>query len=73
MKRDPRVDPQPGDWLRKKYKGQYFESRGYNERSVFEVEGGRVVYAGPNVCTPEISIAAWRRWAKDATVMFAAD
>lgn len=77
--RDPRVNPRPGDVLRKKYQGQYFESRGYNERQVDEVYDGadgtgrRVIYVGSNVCTPEISIASWRKWAKTAKVIICAD
>lgn len=73
IERDPRVDPRPGDVLRKKYMGQYFESRAYNERTVDEVyqcEGGTmVVYVGPNVCTPEIKLSSWRKWAKDAKIL----
>lgn len=76
--RDPRVDPLPGDALRKKYQGQYFESRGYIEREVDEVYAipgqmprskyMRVVYVGDSVCAPEVTLASWRRWAKGSEV-----
>ncbi len=69
MSRDPRRDPRPGDVLRKKFQGQYFESRGYREREVFDVDNGKVTYVGVDVCTPTISISAWRRWAVNATVV----
>lgn len=71
--RDPRKDPRIGDVLRKKYQGQYFESRGYNEREVFDVletsDGTKVVYVAPGVCTPEVRLSSWRKWAKRATVI----
>lgn len=78
MKRDPRIDPIPGDVLEKKYQGRLFEARGYMEREVDEVyddcvtqscpRNRRVVYVGPDVCSPDISINAWRKWAKGAKV-----
>lgn len=71
--RDPRVDPMPGDVLSKKYRGRYFESRGYNERTVDEVGGGRVIYVGDNVCAPEITLKSWRKWATTAKVVHVAE
>ncbi len=67
--RDPRVDPRPGDVLEKKYQGQYFESRGYIERQVFEVDGKRVTYVGPDVCSPTITLKSWRQWARKSKVL----
>jgi hypothetical protein len=69
MSRDPRVDPKPGDVLRKKYQGQYFESRAYRDRQVSEVDSGIVRYVGDWCCEPAMKLASWRRWAKDATVV----
>ncbi len=69
QERDPRVDPVAGDVLSRKYQGQYFESRGYSEREVDEVEDGYVVYVGPDVCSPRIKLASWRKWAAIATVI----
>jgi hypothetical protein len=66
--RNPRIDPMPGDVLRKKYQGRLFECRAYNEREVFDVDGGRVTYVGENVCSPDISLASWRKWAKGTTI-----
>lgn len=79
--RDPRIDPRPGDVLRKKYQGRLFEARSYIERQVDEVydapvagsarrkRNWRVVYVGDNVCAPEISIHSWRKWAREAEVI----
>ena len=47
VERDPRINPQAGDVLQKKYQGRLFEARGYIEREVDEVyeatEGGTFV------------------------------
>lgn len=72
-KRDPRVDPKAGDILQKKYQGQYFESRSTYARQVDEVDDGKVTYVGENVCAPTMSLKSWRRWAKNAEVIHAAD
>ncbi len=67
--RDPRKDPRPGDVLQKKFQGQYFESRGYYSREVFDIDGAKVTYVGVNVCAPTITLNAWRRWAKNADIV----
>jgi hypothetical protein len=64
--RDPRINPMPGDVLRKKYQGRPFEARSYVEREVDEVDARTVTYVGPDVCAPVISRRAWRKWAATA-------
>lgn len=61
--RDPRIDPKPGDILIK----------GPKEREVDYVyddcvtqpcpRNRRVVYVGQDICSRNISIRSWRKWA----------
>ncbi len=67
--RDPRINPLPGDVLRKKYQGQYFESRGYITREVAGIGEHCVSFFGRFENASEVvTFSAWRKWAKDATV-----
>lgn len=81
--RDPRINPRAGDVLRKKYAGRLFECRGYIEREVDEVyaipgkpsrcQHMRVIYVGDSVCTPEVTLPSWRKWARNAQVIKVSD
>ena len=62
--RDPRVTPVAGDVLSKPIR-----EHAWRQRQVDEVTPVGVVYVGDDVCSPEITIRAWRRWAAGATVI----
>jgi hypothetical protein len=65
--RDPRKDPRPGDILRPNVRrSSHFDSR---DRTVSDVDNGRVYYVGTWCCEPNVSLASWRKWAKTAEVI----
>jgi hypothetical protein len=61
MLRDPRIDPMPGDVLRK----------GRTAREVTFRSGSVIRYFGPlsQVHPALIFVMQWRKWAKDAEVL----
>ena len=67
--RDPRVDPRPGDAMRK----------GKIARFVTERDGNHIIYARKVGEVPRASgsftcwITTWQDWAKDATVLHVAE
>lgn len=66
--RDPRRDPKVGDVLVNK--------RGVEREIVGILFTGcaRIIeYVGPNVFSPQIKLAGWRSWAKDAEVISRAE
>ena len=66
--RDPKIDPKPGDILRKKFQGALFESRSYYEREVTHRTEKSVGYLGTNRGS-HTSLRNWRSWAKSAEVV----
>lgn len=66
-------EPRAGDVWKRKYQGQYFESRAYSEREIDEVyegaQGTRIVYVGPDVCSVDIAVQSFRRWARAAELV----
>jgi myosin-crossreactive antigen len=72
-KRDPRIDPKPGDvlsaWI---YNINPNKVGRFIERRVLEVEGSRIrVQSGDLFITD--TTTWWRRWAKNAEVLHAAE
>lgn len=65
-KRDPKKDPRPGDELVKNGK----------DREVFDryEEDGReyITYSGTWCCTPTVLLTSFKRWAKNAEVLYVA-
>lgn len=62
--RDPRREPKVGDVL--------VNQRGVEREIVGILFTGcaRIIeYVGPDVCSPQIRLAGWRAWAKDAEVV----
>ncbi len=59
-RRDPRLNPEPGDVLRV----------GAEEREVVDVRDNRVEYGFPNrAATRWLSLVAWQVWARHADVV----
>lgn len=73
LKAEALRDPKVGDVWKRKYQGQYFESRAYSEREIDEVhqgaQGTRIVYVGPDICCVDIAVQSFRRWARTAELV----
>jgi hypothetical protein len=77
-KRDPRVDPRPGDWLKKGKENRYVdEFHPKHNRGGYFIQGWVLI-----ACKFEPSgyrawkspsIQQWRKWAEKAEVIHAAD
>lgn len=75
MRRDPRIDPQPGDVLRKFSRRHGGESRSYLHRRITYGAGEwqgwmNAVRYTDGVVDQYCLLPAWKRWAKDAEVLF---
>jgi hypothetical protein len=67
---DPRVDPREKDVVRKGTEEREVSDRFFKEGPAGSVE--MVCYVGTHCCEPEVQLRSWRRWAKDAEVVFCA-
>lgn len=66
MKRDPRMDPQPGDIVRKEGKTRRVAERKGGDIKYFAGDAdGRRAEGFPKFCW----ITTWRSWCKDAEVL----
>lgn len=64
MTRNPQVEPQPGDAIRKGTATRVIE------RHVVRREGNNIYYRTQNSSIEKCAwITTWRTWAKDATVL----
>lgn len=67
MTRDPRIEPKPGDIIRKGTANRVLE------RHVVRRDGGNIYYTAQNSAVEKCAwITTWRAWAKDVVVVRAA-